>query len=50
MKDAVSNPLRIIPQKEGKIKYVGKDASVVLNSDGKVVTAWANSTAGRRIK
>lgn len=27
---------------------VGKDATVVLNKDGQVVTAWANSRAGWR--
>ncbi len=27
----------------GAYIYVGKDAAVVLNKDGQVVTAWANS-------
>lgn len=32
----------------GAYVYVGKDATVVLNKDGQVVTAWANSRAGWR--
>lgn len=32
----------------GAYVYVGKDATVVLNQDGQVVTAWANSRAGWR--
>lgn len=47
--DAVNNPVKPpIPQSGGTTKYIGKDATVVLNQDGKVVTTWANSSAGTR--
>ncbi|MFZ0665912.1 MAG: RHS repeat-associated core domain-containing protein [Acidimicrobiales bacterium] len=48
MADAVSNPEEVIPQSDGAVKYVGKNAVVVLNSDGKVITTWATSSAGTR--
>ena len=38
--DAVANPIRIIPQNEGKIRYEGRGAVVVLNPAGGVVTVW----------
>ena len=47
--DAVNNPVKSpISQSGGTTKYIGKDATVVLNQDGKVVTTWANSSAGTR--
>ena len=46
--DAVKNPTQVVPQAGGTTKYIGKDATVVLNPDGKVVTTWANSSAGTR--
>jgi hypothetical protein len=47
--NAVNNPVKPpIPQSGGTTKYIGKDATVVLNQDGKVVTTWANSSAGTR--
>ena len=39
--NAVRYPLRVIPQEGDKLLYVGKDALVVLNSSGKVVTVMA---------
>jgi RHS repeat-associated protein len=48
MQDAVGRPLEVIPQVGGKIKYVGENATVILNEDGEVVTAWANNRAGWR--
>jgi hypothetical protein len=48
MADAVANPEEVIPQSGGAVKYVGRDAVVVLNSDGKVITTWATSSAGTR--
>lgn len=47
--DAVNNPVKPpISQAGGTTRYIGKDATVVLNQDGKVVTTWANSSAGTR--
>ena len=46
--DAVTNPLEVTPQLDGKLKYVGSDAVVILNSEGKVVTAWATGKKGVR--
>jgi RHS repeat-associated protein len=48
MLDAVRDPERIVEQANGTTRYVGKDATVVLNSEKHVVTAWANSSAGWR--
>jgi|GEM_PF-1340014 len=36
--DAVTNPTKVIAQAGGKTKYVGQNAQVVLNSEGKVIT------------
>lgn len=46
--DAVKNPVKTVMQAEGKVKYVGKDATVVLNKDGKVISTWATSGNGVR--
>lgn len=50
--DAVQNPTkppRYIPDKYGgTYRYVGKDATVNLNQDGQVVTAWARNSSGWR--
>ncbi|SON59255.1 tRNA nuclease WapA [Mycobacterium simulans] len=52
LQDAVANPIgppKFEPdQYGGTYKYVGKDATVALNKDGQVVTAWANSRNGWR--
>jgi RHS repeat-associated protein len=48
--DAVKKPLMTIPQKNGAIKYVGQNATVVLNQFGKVITTWARNSAGTRIQ
>ncbi len=47
--DAVKNPLQKLSQSGGRTKIVGKNATVVLNSDGKVITTWATSSQGWRI-
>jgi hypothetical protein len=45
------NPNKIINQpSKGATKYIGKDATVVINSKGKIITTWPNNRAGRRIK
>lgn len=46
--DAVRNPTRIDLQARGARRFVGKDATVVLNAEGKVITAWATNSAGWR--
>ncbi|QNI07528.1 hypothetical protein GAN17_15430 [Mycobacterium kubicae] len=52
LQDAVSNPIRppqFIPdQYGGTWRYVGKDATVNLNQNGEVTTAWANNRNGWR--
>ncbi|MGH9170158.1 MAG: hypothetical protein ACRD0Z_04730 [Acidimicrobiales bacterium] len=48
MEDAVANPIDVVRQASGTFKFVGNDATVVLNSDGKVVTTWATNSAGWR--
>lgn len=52
MENAVENPIgppKFKPdQYGGTYVYVGRDATVVLNRDGQVVTAWANSRNGWR--
>ncbi len=46
--DAVNNPSQIIQQANGTIKYIGKNATVILNQYGKVVTTWARNSFGVR--
>ncbi|MCI8403853.1 MAG: hypothetical protein HFE49_03020 [Clostridia bacterium] len=46
--DAVKNPNKVIQQVGGKIKYVGKNATVILNEARKVITAWATNSNGVR--
>jgi hypothetical protein len=52
MQDAVEHPIgppEYSPdQYGGNYTYVGKDATVILSKDGKVITAWANSRDGWR--
>jgi hypothetical protein len=53
LQDAVQHPLsppsyQINEQGQGAYLYQGKDASVVLNRDGQVVTAWPRSRQGWR--
>jgi hypothetical protein len=39
----------IINSERGSVKYIGKDAGVVLNELGRIVTTWARNSAGFRI-
>lgn len=52
LQDAVNNPIgppKFKPdQYGGSYLYIGKDATVALNKDGQVTTAWANSRNGWR--
>jgi RHS repeat-associated protein len=50
MLDAVNAPMKVINQADGTKRFVGKDATVVLNGEGRVVTTWANGSAGTRIQ
>lgn len=48
--DAVKSPLKVEAAKRGATKYIGRDATVLLNNTGKVITTWARTKAGRRIQ
>jgi hypothetical protein len=48
MEDAVANPIDVVRQENGTFKFIGNDAVVVLNSDGRVVTTYATNSAGWR--
>lgn len=46
----LKNPTKIVSQAlKTKFKYVGKNAVVILNKTGKVITTWAKHKVGRRI-
>jgi hypothetical protein len=47
--DAVRNPIKTIAQSEGRVKYVGQNATVVLNEAGEVLTTYARNSNGWRI-
>jgi RHS repeat-associated protein len=54
IRDAVASPLSIFgkpagPHPAGTFGFVGRDATVVLNADGKIVTTWARGSAGFRL-
>ena len=49
MQNAVRNPLEVIEQSNGGIKHVGKNAVVVLNNVGKVITTYAKTHYGWRM-
>lgn len=38
--DAVNNPVKIEPQSNGTTRYIGRNAVVVLNPIGQIVTVW----------
>lgn len=48
MNSAVRRPISVVKQSGGRTKYNGRNAQVVLNSKGKVITTWAKNKAGRR--
>lgn len=51
LEDAFANPLKIKyqPSRYGPtFQFVGKDATVAVNADGRVTTSWARSSAGIR--
>jgi hypothetical protein len=47
--NAVREPVNVVQQAANNtVKYVGKNATVVLNNTGKVVTTWARNIFGTR--
>ena len=48
--DAVRNPKKVIKGAENTIKYIGENATVILNEAGEVITTWARNSTGYRIK
>ena len=48
MQNAVRNPLKVVNQSNGATKYVGKNANVILNQAGKVITTYAKNHYGWR--
>jgi len=48
--DAVKNPVKVVRQARGAMKYVGENATVILDQSGEVVTTWARSSGGWRIR
>ena len=47
--EAVRNPEKI-KFENGVVKYIGENATVILNEVGKVITTWARNSRGFRIK
>lgn len=46
---AVDNPVKSVKEQAGgKYKYTGEDATVILGSDGQVITTWARNSNGWR--
>ena len=45
---AVRNPVQVVNQAKGVVQFVGPDATVVLNAQGKVITAWPTASSGAR--
>lgn len=43
MLDAVRNPKKIVEQARGAVKYQGKKATVILSSEGRVITTYGKS-------
>lgn len=46
--DAVKNPAQVIQQSGGRVKYIGQNATVITNSEGKTITTWPNGSGGLR--
>ncbi len=49
IRDAVRYPVKTVQQSNGAVKYVGRDATVVVNAQGKVITTYGTNSAGVRI-
>ena len=48
IKDALTNPVSARSKPNGTTQYVGKDATVVVNHTGNIVSTWARSRLGTR--
>jgi len=42
--DAVLHPTKVIHNPDGTIKYIGENATVILNKAGEVITTWAHGS------
>jgi RHS repeat-associated protein len=49
IRDAFRNPLQIVGEQGGKFHFVGQNATIIVNAEGKIVTLWAESSAGWRL-
>jgi len=47
--DAWQNPVNITGQSNGRFLMQGQNATIVVNSQGQIITTWANNSAGLRI-
>jgi len=50
MLKAVKDPTKIVEQTKGAMKYIGENATVVLNKAGKVITTWSRNASGWRMQ
>jgi hypothetical protein len=48
--DAVKNPVKTVAQSEGRILYIGRDARVVVNQAGEVITVQPLGSRAFRIQ
>jgi hypothetical protein len=51
LEDAFANPVKDVERlvdAQGRVsfRYTGENATVVVNSEGKVITGWANNSTG----
>lgn len=46
--NAVRNPSKIVEQTGGRLKYIGENATVVVNKYGRIITTWASNHLGLR--
>jgi hypothetical protein len=44
--NAFNDPIKIRPMANGSFQFIGKNATVVLNSRGEVITGWARNSGG----
>jgi hypothetical protein len=38
--EATRSPEKVIPQAGGATKYIGEDATAIMNSEGKAIATW----------
>jgi len=49
IRDAFKNPLSITGQSGGIFRLTGRNAVVVVNSEGRIITTWPTNTSGYRV-